>query len=307
MPPYCFIENEHTVGIPSLPKKPLYQQQREGLMVPGWCDDKVDIKFTEKAIQFIHDHVKNNGAQPFIIYLCTSAPHRPCDVQPSFIKGKSQAGDRGDMVVLVDWVVGQINDELENLGLTENTLIMVTSDNGARATCFNGEDYGHNSNSSWRGQKGDIWEGGHRVPLIARWPNHIEPNLISKEPLCLVDLFATFAALLNLPLPDRVAEDSFNMLPAMLGKKQVNQIRDSIIHHSMWGMFSIRHENWKLVKGLGSGGFTLPAKIIPRKGEPKGQLYDLEKDPEEQNNLWTDKPDVVEILEILLNQIKKKN
>ncbi|MFX0180257.1 MAG: arylsulfatase [Candidatus Hodarchaeota archaeon] len=306
MPPYCFIENEHTIGIPSLPKEPLYQQQSEGLMVPGWRDDKVDVKFTEKAIQFIQEHVKSESAHPLFIYLCTSAPHRPCDVQPEFIKGKSQAGDRGDMVILVDWVVGQINDELENLGLIENTLIMITSDNGARATCFNGEDYGHNSNGSWRGQKGDIWEGGHREPLIARWPNHIKPNIVSKEPLCLVDLFATLAALLDLPITDGVAEDSFNMLPALLGKQQVKQIRDSIIHHSMWGTFSIRHENWKLIKGRGSGGFTLPAKIIPRKGEPKGQLYDLNKDPEEQSNLWNDKPKIVGNLEDLLNHIKKK-
>jgi len=306
MPPYCFIENENTVGIPFLPKKPLYQQQREGLMVPGWRDDNVDLKFTEKAIQFIQDHVKSNSAQPFFIYLCTSAPHRPCDVQPDFVKGKSQAGDRGDMVILVDWVVGQLNDELERLGLTENTLIIITSDNGARATCFNGEDYGHNSNGSWRGQKGDIWEGGHREPLIARWPNHIKPNLISKEPLCLVDLFATFAALLDLPIPDGIAEDSLNTFPALLGKKQTKQIRDSIIHHSMWGIFSIRQGKWKFIKGLGSGGFTLPAKIFPKKGEPRGQLYDLTIDPKEENNLWNEEPKVVATLEDLLNQKKKK-
>ncbi len=85
-----------------------------------------------------------------------------------FVKGKSEAGDRGDMVVLVDWVVGEINDELERLGLTQNTIFMISSDNGARATCFNGENYGHKSNGPWRGQKGDIWEGGHREPFIAR-------------------------------------------------------------------------------------------------------------------------------------------
>ncbi|MFX0020125.1 MAG: arylsulfatase [Promethearchaeota archaeon] len=306
MPPYCFIENEHTVGIPSLPKKPLYQQQREGLMVPGWRDDNVDIKFTEKTIQFIQDHVKNDSSNPFFIYLCTSAPHRPCDVQPEFVKGNSQAGDRGDMVVLVDWVVEQINGELENLGLNENTLFMITSDNGARATCFNGKDYGHNSNGSWRGQKGDIWEGGHREPLIVRWPNHIKPNIISKEPLCLVDFFATFAALLDLSVPDGVAEDSFNMLPALLGENLTKIVRDSIIHHSMWGVFSIRQGKWKFIRGLGSGGFTLPAKIYPKKGDPKGQLYNLEKDPEEKHNLWTDKPEIIEVLGNLLSQIKKK-
>jgi arylsulfatase A-like enzyme len=306
MSPYCFIENEHTVGIPSVQKDPLYQQQGEGFMVPGWRDDEVDIKFTEKTIQFIQDHKENNKEQPFFIYLATAAPHRPCDVQPDFVKGKSKAGDRGDMVVLFDWVVGQIVDEIDRLGLSQDTLIIVTSDNGARATCFNGEDYGHKSNGLWRGQKGDIWEGGHREPLIIRWPNYIKANSTSKETLCLVDFFATFATLLNLPISTKFAEDSFNILPIIIGEIQKNPIRNSIIHHSANGKFSIRQKNWKLVKGLGSGGFTLPARIIPKKGNPKGQLYDLELDPYEKYNLWNENPDKVEALEKLLNKIKKK-
>lgn len=306
MSPYCFIENEHTVGIPSVPKDPLYQQQGEGFMVPGWRDDNVDVKFTEKTIQFIQDHTEYNKDQPFFIYLATAAPHRPCDVQPDFVKGKSKAGDRGDMVVLFDWVVGLINDELERLGLNESTLIIVTSDNGARATCFNGEDYGHKSNGPWRGQKGDIWEGGHREPLIVNWPKFIKPNLISKETLCLADFFATFAALLSLPCPTEFAEDSFNMLPIILGEIQKNTIRNSIIHHSSNGKFSIRQKNWKLVKGLGSGGFTLPARIIPKKGDPKGQLYDLELDPYEKYNLWKKEPEIVNRLERALKMAKRK-
>ncbi|MFX0075326.1 MAG: sulfatase-like hydrolase/transferase, partial [Candidatus Hermodarchaeota archaeon] len=307
MNPYCFIENEHTVGLPSIPKIPLYQQQREGFMVPDWRDEDVDLEFTKKAIQFIQNHVKNNNDQPFFIYLCTSAPHRPCDVRPGFVKGKSKAGDRGDMVLLVDWVVGQINEELENLRLNDNTIIIITSDNGARATCFNGEDYGHLSNGPWRGQKGDIWEGGHRIPLIVKWPNHIQSKGVSNETLCLVDFFATFAALLELSTSDRYAEDSFNMLPILLGEKQSQSIRNSLVHHSWIGRFSIRQNNWKFIKGLGSGGFTLPTKIITKKGDPKGQLYDLTVDPKETNNLWISEPEKVAYLENLLKEIKEKN
>ncbi|MHA1660932.1 MAG: sulfatase family protein [Promethearchaeota archaeon] len=306
MPPYCFIENEHTVGIPNIPKEPLYQQQIKGPMTPGWRDDKVDITFTEKAKKFIQNHVHENEDEPFFLYLCTAAPHRPCDIRPEFVIGKSEAGDRGDMIVLFDWVVGQINNEIEHLGLTENTLFIISSDNGARKSCFNGKDYGHKSNGHWRGQKGDIWEGGHREPLIARWPGKIEPNKSSHEPLCLIDLFATFSALIDYSIHDNAAEDSFNMLPAFLDQNQGYFIRDSMVHHSDLGHFSLRQGKWKFIRKLGSGGFTKPIRKLPKKGGPKGQLYNLEEDPEEKNNLWNNKPEIVKKMKKVLEMIKNK-
>ncbi len=143
MVPYCFIENNQTVGIPNIPKEPLYQQQRKGLMVEGWKDEEVDITFAKKACDFIDRSVEEEPNRPFFLYLPTSAPHRPCDIQPDFVKGKSGAGDRGDMVILFDWVVGQVMNKLKELGLKNDTLIIVSSDNGARLTCYNGKDYGH--------------------------------------------------------------------------------------------------------------------------------------------------------------------
>jgi len=305
MAPYCFIENEQTVGIPNVPKEPLYQEQNEGLMVPGWKDEKVDIKFTEKAIEFMRDHVKNYEKKPFFLYLCTSAPHRPCDIQPDFVKGKSKAGDRGDMVMLFDWVIGKINEEVEHLGLTDNTIFIISSDNGALSTCFNGENYGHRSNGLWRGQKGDIFEGGHRIPLIIRWVNHIKPNSWSQETICLSDFFATFAALLKLSIPD-TAVDSYNIIPALLDKDYKLPIRNSLIHHSNLGVFSIRKKNWKLINGLGSGGFSLPAKIIRKKGQPKGQLYNLQIDSQEKVNLWNKESKIVKDLADELESIKRQ-
>lgn len=307
MHPYCFIENEHTVGIPSIFKETLYQQQVEGLMTPGWRDEEVDIKFTEKAKEFMKKHVKEQANKPFFLYFCSSAPHRPCDVQPSFVIGKSQAGDRGDMVVLFDWIVGQINDELNRLGLSENTLLIISSDNGARATCYNGEDYGHKSNGNWRGQKADIWEGGHRIPLIAKWNEKIPHNIISEEPMSLVDFFATISAIINLKIMKGVAEDSKNMINAFLGNKIEKKIRESMIHHSTLGLFAIRKGDWKLIKGLGSGGFTAPKRKIAKKGMPKGQLYNLKDDPEEKKNLWNEKVKFVEELKLDLDSIRKKN
>jgi arylsulfatase A-like enzyme len=307
MHPYCFIENDHTVGIPNTLKPTLYQQQREGLMTPGWKDEEVDIKFTEKAKEFLNIHIQEHKEKPFFLYFCSSAPHRPCDVRPHFVIGRSEAGDRGDMVFLFDWMVGQVYEELERLDLLENTLILISSDNGARATCYDGNDYGHKSNGNWRGQKADIWEGGHRIPLIARWNREIPQNIISEEPVCLVDFFATICAIIDEKIPNSIAEDSKNILNALIGNKNQDFIRESMIHHSTLGLFAIRKGYWKLIKGLGSGGFTEPLREISKPGMPRGQLYNLKEDSQELNNLWNRNPELVEELKKELDLIRKKN
>ncbi len=173
MPPYCFIENDHTVGIPDREKEVYYNQQRKGMQTPDWQDDQVDITLAAKAVEFIEAASAAEDDAPFFLYLTPASPHRPCDVRPDFVVGASDAGDRGDMVVLFDWVVGQVLDALDRTGQADNTLIIVTSDNGGRLTCADGETYGHASNGSLRGQKADIWDGGHREPFVARWPQRI--------------------------------------------------------------------------------------------------------------------------------------
>ncbi|MFW6006731.1 MAG: sulfatase-like hydrolase/transferase [Halanaerobiales bacterium] len=307
MPPYCFIENDHTVGIPDREKEVYYNQQRKGLQVPDWQDNKVDMTFAEKAVEFIEEQSQKNPEQPFFLYLPTAGPHRPNDIRPDFIKGKSDAGDRGDMVVLFDWIVGQVMDALERMNIKENTLLIVTSDNGPRATCANGRDYGHNSSGGWRGQKADIWEGGHREPFIARWLEQIEPGTTSDETTCLSDLMATCAAIVEKNLPDNTAEDSYNILPALLGEELEEPIREDTVHHSLIGYFSLRKGEWKLIDRLGSGGFTEPQKVEPGPDDPEGQLYNLEEDPEETNNLYQEKPEVVEHLHRLLEKEKEKD
>ena len=293
MDPYCFIENDHTVGIPSLPKSPRYNQQRAGLMVPGWKDEEVDIVHSKKAIQFIENHLKHHVDQPFFLYLATSSPHRPCDCQPGIVEGKSQAGDRGDMVMLFDWVVGQIDETIEKHGLKENTLFIITSDNGARLTCANGKDYGHKSCGKLRGQKADIWDGGHREPFIARWPDMITPNSENDDLICLVDFFATCASIIDKPLPKNGAEDSFDCSRALLEDGSNKGTRDTLIHHSGGGMFSIRKGAWKFIDGLGSGGFSRPRSKKPLPWQAKAQLYNMENDQQEQNNLWKSRRDLV--------------
>lgn len=302
MPPYCFIENAQTVGIPDREKSPYNPQQRKGPMTAGWRDEQCDVEFAGKACQYITEHVTQNSSTPFFLYLTPAAPHRPC-VPPDFIKGRSRAGARGDAVCLVDWMVGEVLETLRKLDIEENTLLIVTSDNGARATCFNGLDYGHKSNGDWRGQKADIWEGGHREPFVAQWPAVIRPGTVCGETICLSDLMATCADIAGGELDKSSALDSISFLE-LLKNPAGGAVRDMLIHHSGDGMFSIRRGNWKLIAGSGSGGFSDPvrAEVIP--GGPAGQLYDLDADPAENVNLYHQRPEKVdEMMRILLDTV----
>jgi arylsulfatase A len=303
MAPYCFIEDDHAVGTPSTEKDPYLPQQREGLMVPGWRDDLVDVRFTERAVAFIEQHAEQQPEQPFFLYLTPSAPHRPC-VPPDFAAGTSDAGERGDMVAVVDWMVGQIDDALERHGLQGRTLVIVTSDNGARLTNYDGRDYGHKSNGDLRGQKADIWDGGHREPFIARWPGHIAPGTTSSQLTCLCDLMATCAHILGVPLPASAGQDSYSFLHALTGTPSSEPVREALVHHSGDGMFSLRRGRWKLIQGLGSGGFTEPRHVEPPPEGPLGQLYDMESDQQETGNAWLDYPGVVKELAAALAQFQ---
>ncbi|MFO7947759.1 MAG: arylsulfatase [Armatimonadota bacterium] len=304
MPPYCFIEDDHIVGELTVEKAPLIQSQRPGPAVPGFDEEEVGPKFCEKAIDFIRDHHQNNPDDPFFLYMTPSAPHRPC-TPPNFLRGASDAGLRGDMVCEVDWTVGELMKTLDELEMADNTLFIVTSDNGARATCFNGKDYGHKSAGPLRGQKADIWDGGHREPFIARWPEQIDPGTTSDEVICLTDLMATSAAICGDELPDDAGEDSYNILPALLGEKRQEPIREATVHHSGAGHFSIRQGPWKLCTELGSGGFTEPREKEPGPGEPEGQLYHLGRDLAETKNLYDRHPEIAKYLEDILERYKK--
>lgn len=304
MPPYCFIENDRTVGIPTEEKEPYNAQQKKGFMTPGWEDEEVDVNFAKKAVQFMEQHVEKDPENPFFLYLTPSAPHRPC-VAPDFLKGSSQAGPRGDMVCVVDWVVGEVMQTLDRLGIADNTLLIVTSDNGARPCDVDGDDRGHKSCGDLRGYKADIWDGGHREPYVARWPKQIEAGSVSGETICLADLIATSAAIVGAELPDNAGEDSYSILPALLGEEYEGSIRDGIVHHSVDGMFSIRQGKWKLILGVGSGGFSQPRRVDPAPGEPRGQLYDMENDTAEANNVWADNPEIVERLTTLLDNYRQ--
>ena len=303
MPPYCFIENDCTVGIPEIEKHPYEAQQRQGLMTEGWKDDQVDVIFAQKAVDFIRRHVREEPETPFFLYLTPSAPHRPC-LPPPFMRGRSDAGLRGDMVMLFDWVVGEVMKALRELNLSENTLVIVTSDNGARLTNFDGKDYRHRSNGDLRGGKGDIWDGGHREPFVAAWPGRIKPGSSCSKLIGLTDFTATCAAIVGANLEPKDAEDSCNLLPLLLHPERKEEPHEAIIHHSFDGTFAARRGDWKLIDGAGSGGFSEPGRYVPAADEAPGQLYNIEDDLGETLNLWKTRTDVVEQLRELLQKYR---
>jgi arylsulfatase A len=213
------------------------------------------------------------------------------------------AGDYGDFVETVDASVGDVLSALDRDGLTESTFLVFASDNGARWTPEEISQFDHRSNLNNRGQKSDIYDGGHRIPFLARWPGKIRAGSTSAELGCLVDLMATCAGVAAVPLPQNSAEDSFDLRPALL-EKHGAPIRDAVVHHSGSGMFAIRSREWKLVEGLGSGGFTPPVHVPPLPGQPDVQLYDLQTDREEQTNAAAAHPEIVRALRAKLQQIQ---
>lgn len=293
--PYAFIENDKTVGIPSvmstdsLHKLPGFLP---GLMVPDWSEEDVDPIFTEKAIDFLNNHQKNSPEKPFFLYFATSSPHIPW-LPPEFIKGDSQEGPRGDLCALVDWCVGKILDELEKHNLSDNTIVIFTSDNGPRKGAN-----GHKSAGDFRGYKANIWEGGHRVPFIARWPGNIQPGTISNEIISLSDMLASFAALSEIELADNEAEDSYNILPALLDQdftQAENRVR---IFHSGKKDYAVRQGKWKLVTEIQWSGRENNEAII----SSDEQLFDLQTDPYEKVDISNNHPEIIDRLKKLLQK-----
>ena len=217
MAPYCFIENDRCVDLPDRPKEDRAPQQRPGMMSPGWRDDLVDVRFAEKAVAFIDRYA--GSPNPFFLYLTPAAPHRP-NLPPDFAAGKTKAGSR---VIL--WIVDWWSTVLAcaEPHFCREYAHMVTSDNGIRNVDFEGRDWGHKPNGDWRGQKADIWEGGHREPFVARWPGYITPGSTSDQTFCLVDLFATCADIVGAELPNDAAEDSFSVRAALVGEDNADE------------------------------------------------------------------------------------
>ncbi|WP_179351287.1 sulfatase family protein [Winogradskyella vidalii] len=306
IPPYLYIENGKAVELPTaytnVKRKGRGLSWRPGEKAPNFVFDQVLDNFTKKSVSFIDD--QKNTDQPFFLYFALTAPHTPW-LPIGDAVGKSEAGDYGDFVTMVDDAVGAVVTALEKSGQLDNTLIIVTSDNGSNWTERDKEKFAHRANYIYQGQKADIYEGGHRVPYIAQWPGVIPAGLESNQLMCTTDLFATLSGILNQPNVEKGAEDSYNLWPAYTSKIET-PIRVAVVHHSMFGVFSIRKGKWKYTPELGSGGFTKPRSIEPKPNEAPGTLYDMINDPEEKNNLYNEHPEVVAELEQLLETYKSQ-
>ncbi len=308
-PPYAFIENNRVTTVPTV-LKPESMFGRKGVMVPGWEFSAVMPELKNRAIDYIESRGRQTGRRPYFLFISLTAPHTPVAPDSEYLHS-SRAGPYGDFVYQVDDTVGDILHALEKSGQADNTLVIFSSDNGSPGrdgTNMSGETgsvrrFGHDPSRPWRGIKGDAWEGGHRVPMLIRWPAlHGQPGIYHK-PVMLGDLMATVAEILNIPLPDNAGEDSLSLLPALSGARARNT-REAIILHSYEGLFAIRRGKWKLIQGYGGGGIS-GKKEKPWFWEPEWQLYDLTADPQEKSNVYSDHPDVVRELSELLERYRK--
>ncbi len=276
---------------------------REGDMSPGFDFEDVLPRIGREAVSFISEHAGDDA--PFFMYVALSAPHTPW-LPTEIYQGTSEAGWYGDFVVQVDATVGSVLGALDANGIAADTLIVLTSDNGAHWLASDREQWKHAANGQWRGQKADIHEGGHRVPMFVRWPGRVHPGSVNDQTVCLVDWFATCRSIAGAAQRDDAGEDSHDLLPLLEGRFMEAPVRASTIHHAMYGMFAIRSGRWKYIEGRGSGGFTPPKRIEASEGEPAGQLYDLVADPSETTNVYLQHPEVVARLQLELDEARSR-
>jgi arylsulfatase A-like enzyme len=306
-PPYVFIENDHTLAVPS-EQKPDSMYGAPGPMQPGWQLEALMPAITRKACGWIDGCTKDTPGQPFFLYFPLTAPHFPIVPTDEF-KGRSKAGLYGDWVTEVDWAVGEVLAALERNKLADNTLIVFTSDNGPENPAYKiAKEFGHYSMGELRGVKRDTWEGGHRIPFISRWPGHIPAGTTSGEVICLTDFMATVAATLDIELRGDVAEDSCSVLPALLGEKVDHPLREATVHCSCSGKFAIRKGNWVLIDSPTGDDNKEPDWFKQERGytphDCPGELYDLGVDLSERKNLYKEHPDIVAELKALLERYK---
>lgn len=248
-------------------------------------------RLTSKAVEYIDARAADQET-PFFLYVPYGSPHAPV-VPTKEWQGKSGLNKHADFVMQTDDGVGQIMAALEKHGLTENTLIIFSADNGTSkgANIAQLKKMGHLVSAGFRGSKADLWDGGHRVPFVVRWPGHVAAGSTSDQLICLIDLFATLSDLTDQALPAGSAEDSVSFLPALSGKPIIST-RSGVIHHSISGHFAYRQGKWKLLLAKGSGGWSSPKENQVPKGSPEAQLYDMEADPGETTNLYESHPEV---------------
>jgi arylsulfatase A len=304
-PPFCFIENDRTIGIPSefLSGHLMVENQasQQGPALPGWTLEPVLNALADRAVTFIDEAAREK--KPFLLYLPLTSPHTPLAPNEAWT-GKSGLNTYADFVMETDDVVGRILDALRKSGVADNTMVIFTADNGCspHAKIEELEAKGHYPSGPLRGAKSSAWEGGHRLPFVVCWPGTVPAGRVCDQLVHQTDLLRTFADVFGTALPDNAGEDSVSLLPLLKGGN--TPVREHAVSTSGFGVPALRHGSWKYIAALGSGDYTDLAN-----GNNKGisgppvQLYDLSNDLGETNNLAAIQPAKLAEMRALLEQL----
>jgi arylsulfatase A len=312
-PPYTWIENDRVLEIPvemldlkdSKPAEGSWEC-RPGPAARGWDITKVPIRLMEKTVEWINN--QKTKSKPFFLYFALPSPHAPIIPDNQFT-GKSEAGGFGDYVAQTDWMIGKVLDAIKMNGFEKNTIIIFTSDNGPETYAYPRiKNFSHYSMGDLRGLKRDLWEGGHRVPFIVRFPGVVPAGSVRSEIICQTDLMATIAAFAGINIPENAAEDSYDMSKLLKGETSAQPVREYIVYHAINGKFAIRKKNWLLIESSTGEVSTEPEWIKQmfnyQSDTTEMVLYNLDTDPKENKNLYTEYPEKVHELSLLLEKIR---
>lgn len=305
MPPYVYIENDRVVEVPDrvTAGESGMKFWRAGPTAPNFKHEDVLPHFTNKVLE----QIDQRNEHPFFIFYSLTGPHTPILPSEAFI-GQSKTNLYGDFLMMCDEMIGKIVQKVAEEGLTEDTIIIFASDNGA-APVINFDELqalGHYPSGEYRGAKADIYEGGHRIPMIVKWPNRMKGDTVCEETVSLVDFIATLSEVVGVPLTDSTGEDSVSNLSLWTNQQNAQKIHEAIVNHSDDGSLAIRKDQWKLVTCPGSGGWSFPKEPEELMGLPEMQLFDLEKDPAETTNIIEDYPEIHRALLLLLKRYIEK-
>lgn len=305
MAPYVYVENGMPTEVPDTTtvNKGKYTWWREGPTSSDFIHEDVTPNFFRRSFKYIKE--RSLEENPFFLYLALPSPHTPILPTEEW-QNKSNLNPYGDFVMMIDGYMGQLEKVLAEAGIEDNTMVIFTSDNG----CSPEADFellgekGHDPSYIFRGHKADIFEGGHRVPFIVKWPREISNGRVSNQIICTTDLMATCAEIIGYPLEANEGEDSYSLIPLLKEEGIDHPLREATVHHSINGSFAIRKEEWKLIMCPGSGGWSFPR---PNNKEaidslPTYQLYNLAKDPGETTNLYTTNGEKATALKALLQK-----
>jgi arylsulfatase A len=310
MPPYVWVDTGKITAQPDreegvTSKEDPYGWYRKGPISPDFKIPEVLPHLFDKGIAYVKERAPlAKEGKPFFLYLALPAPHTPIVPIPPF-KGASGLNPYADFVIQMDHHMGDLSATLKEAGVDDNTLVIFTSDNGCspQGNFKVLKEKGHDPSAGYRGHKADIYEGGHRVPFLVRWPSGIEGGRKTTALACLTDIYTTLEDIAGQPRKDTGGEDGFSLVPVFKGGDTTG--RETLISHSIGGSFSIRQGPWKLCLSAGSGGWSAPREADAKKANlPPMQLYNLDEDKGEQKNLVTTNPEKVEaLLKILETEV----